>query len=279
MAIENLKKHSGQLSNTGVRVAVVFRKLPNDDANCLIVETERLPDSYHDYVIQCLNSKEASETNDFYEVLNRRTFPDGTNCLTSLHQRGFLRKEPVSNITMLPLPGQAVPLALINATIDKKVDEYIANQKKPQDKPAEPTTAQPAPASDPLAVAKGLIAMAEMLEQDAEAKREEAYAMAPELKPGRGRPTLPEDIKAEKIEERKTKRRERDQRKAAESKVEKKEAELDAKVVAKLKRDAIRLQEPVIEKKEPVIEKKEPVKEISAPAKAKKSAAKVTKTP
>jgi len=91
MAIENLKKHSGQLANTGVRVAVVFRKLPNDEQNCLIVETERLPDSYHDYVIQCLNSKEAMETNDFYEVLNRRTFPDGTNCLTSLHQRGFLR--------------------------------------------------------------------------------------------------------------------------------------------------------------------------------------------
>ena len=118
MPIENLKKHSGQLANTGVRVAVIFRKLPNDETNCLIVETERLPDGYHDYVIQCLNSKEASETNDFYEVLHRRTFHDGLNCLTALHQKGFLRKEPVSNITMLPLPNQPVPLALINATID-----------------------------------------------------------------------------------------------------------------------------------------------------------------
>src|SRR5271166_1362075 len=114
MAIENLKKHQGQLSNTGVRVAVVFRKIPTDPEYCLIVETERLPDSYHDYVIQTLNSKEASETNDFYEVLNRRTFPDGTNCLTSLHSRQFLRKEPISNVDMLPLPGQKVPLALIN---------------------------------------------------------------------------------------------------------------------------------------------------------------------
>src|ERR1017187_6974528 len=120
MAIENLRKHVGQLANTGVRVAVVFRKLPNDETNCLIVETERLPDSYHDYIQQTLNGKEAAETNDFYEILNRRTFPDGLNCLTALHQRGFLRKEPVTNITMLPLPGQAVPLALINATIDKK---------------------------------------------------------------------------------------------------------------------------------------------------------------
>ena len=45
MAIEGLKKHSGLLKNTGVRVAVVFRKLPNDDKTCLIVETERLPDA------------------------------------------------------------------------------------------------------------------------------------------------------------------------------------------------------------------------------------------
>lgn len=240
MAIEGLKKHSGQLSNTGVRVAVVFRKLPNDENNCLIVETERLPDSYHDYVIQCLNSREASETNEFYEVLNRRTFPDGLNCLTALHQRGFLRKEPVTNITMYPLPGQAVPLALINATIDKKVDEYMAKQKTVE-------TAKPNPAElaakimqDPVAIAKGLIMQAELLEADAAAKREEAYALDPDSRPGRGRPALPDDIKAEKLEERKDKRRERDRLRAAEAKVDKADAALDAKVAAKLKRDAAR---------------------------------------
>jgi len=237
MAIEGLKKHSGQLSNTGVRVAVVFRKLPNDENNCLIVETERLPDSYHDYVIQCLNSREASETNEFYEVLNRRTFPDGLNCLTALHQRGFLRKEPVTNITMYPLPGQAVPLALINATIDKKVDEYMAKQKAPV-----PTVdATLAALKDPTAVAKGLILQAELLEADAAAKREEAYALDPESRPGRGRPTLSDDIKAEKLEERKEKRRERDRLRAAEAKVDKADAIIDAKVAAKLKRDAARV--------------------------------------
>lgn len=249
MAIENLKKHSGQLANTGVRVAVVFRKLPNDETNCLIVETERLPDSYHDYVIQCLNSKEAAETNDFYEVLNRRTFPDGSNCLTSLHQRGFLRKEPVTNIVMLPLPGQAVPLALINATIDKKVEQYVAQQNATKTA-LENAEVSPVPAisvttDDPVAVAKGLILQAEMLEQDALAKREEAYALAPDLRPGRGRPSLPEDLKNEKLEERKIKRRERDQKKAAESKIAAKTAALDSKVAAKIGRDQARLEESV----------------------------------
>lgn len=248
--IEGLKKHAGQLSNTGVRVAIVFRKLPNDETNCLLVETERLPDSYHDYVIQCLNSKEAMETNDFYEVLNRRTFPDGLNCLTALHQRGFLRKEPVSNVTMIPLPGQAVPLALINATIDKKVDEYKSKQNAPVDAPVDTRTPEEKAAvaeslaarmQDTSVIAKNLLIQAELLEQDALAKREEAYALAPELKPGRGRPATPEELKEQKLEERKAKRRERDQRKAAESRVEKKESAIDAKVAAKLLRDAERL--------------------------------------
>lgn len=253
MGIEGLKKHSGQLTNTGVRVAVVFRKLPNDESNCLIVETERLPDSYHDTVIQCLNSKESVETNDFYEVLNRRTFPDGTNCLTSLHQRGFLRKEPVSNVTMFPLPNQAVPLALINATIDGKVEEYKANDGKvppkvedtrtPEEKQKAAEEMAARMQGDPVALAKGLIAQAEALEQEAANKREEAYAMAPDLKPGRGRPATPEEEKALKLEERKQKRRERDQRKAAEAKASKAEADISAKVEAKIKRDEARINE------------------------------------
>jgi len=245
MAIENLHKHVGQLMNTGVRVAVVFRKLPNDESNCLIVETERLPDSYHDYIQQMLNGKESVETNDFYEVLNRRTFPDGLNCLTALHQRGFLRKEPVSNITMLPLPGQSVPLALINATIDKKVDEYMAKQAALQNNAIEKQIAenpmlQPL-GQDALSIAKGLILQAEFLEKDATAKREEAYALDPDSRPGRGRPALQEDAKAAALEDRKIKRRERDRAKAAEARVDKKESALDAKVAAKIKRDATRI--------------------------------------
>lgn len=242
--IENIKKHQGQLSNTGVRVAVVFRKLPTDDKTCLVVETERLPDSYHDYMIQALNSKEAKETNDFYEVLNRRTFPDGTNCLTSLHQRGYLRREPVTNITMMPLPGHAVPLGLINATIDKKVDEYTnaQNSATVAQTVADATAAvvSAAQLADPVAIAKGLLVQADLLEQEAAAKREEAYILSPESRPGRGRPTLPEDIKAEKLEERKAKRRERDQRNAAEAKVEKVTTALEKKVEAKIARDALR---------------------------------------
>ena len=143
----------------------------------------------------------------------------------------------------MPLPGQAVPLELINATIDKTVDQYMARQKTQSaadDVANTVAAAKEAMANDPVAVAKGLILQAELLEKDAAAKREEAYALDPESRPGRGRPTLPEDIKAQKLEEQKAKRRERDQRKAAEAKIEKKTAALNDKVNAKIVRDAAR---------------------------------------
>lgn len=243
--IEGLKKHAGTLNNTGVRVCVVFRKLPTDDTHCLIVQTERLPDSYHDYVVQTLNSREALETNDFYEVLNRRTFPDGTNCLTSLHQKGFLKKEPVSNVTMFPLPGQPVPLELINATIDKKVEAYMAKQKTAPvgDSVTETVHAARSAGADPASIAKGLIFQAEVLEADALARREEAYQMAPELKPGKGRPSDPEDIKTQKAEERKAQRRDKDREKAAKARIAKIENALESKVAAKIARDKIRAEQ------------------------------------
>lgn len=253
MPLENLKKHQGTVNNTGARVAIVFRKIPNDDSSCLVVETDRLPESYHDGVIQALNSKESMETNDFYEVLNRRTFHDGTNCLTSLHQRGFLRKESIDNVTMLPLPGQPVPLALINATIDKTLDQYTAKEAAKKEAPKEDTRTLEeknaaaeliaAKMQDPALQAQTLISRAIQLEAQAEELRNEAYAMAPELKPGKGRPALPEDLKARKLEERKEKRRERDRAKAAAIKQEKKDLDLKSRIDSKILRDAARIDE------------------------------------
>ena len=148
---------------------------------------------------------------------------------------------------MLPLPGHAVPLALINATIDKKVDEYKANTSKSAQTDIADVVAAAMPKADPVALAKGLILQAELLEADAAAKREEAYTLDPESRPSRGRPALPVDIKAQKLEEQKEKRRERERAKAASAKIEKVESALDARVAAKIKRDASRTT-PVVTK-------------------------------
>lgn len=250
MDLSRMKKHIGQLKNTGVRCVVVYRTVPDDPSSCLIVETDRLPDMYHDNVMECVNSPEAQKTNNFYDILNRRTFADGQNALQALHYKGFLRKAQVAQVTLLPFPGHELPLAMLNAQLDGTMDQYAAEAKVAEEAKVD-AARKSNPMSDPndpAAIAQGLLLQAELLDAEAEVKRNEAYAIAPELKPStkaapktRGRPKLSPEEKAIKDEERKVKRRERDRERAAEKREAKKIADQQAKIDAKILRDAERL--------------------------------------
>ena len=52
-----MKKHLGIVKNTGVRVAVVFREMPDDAENCLVAEIDRMPDKYHDAMYEIIMQK------------------------------------------------------------------------------------------------------------------------------------------------------------------------------------------------------------------------------
>lgn len=171
-----IKRHIGVLNNTGSRIVVVFRKIPDDEKHCLVVESDRLPDRYHDSLHDIVNSVEAQSTVELSEVLNRRVFPDGQNALQALHYGHFLRKAEVKMVTLYPKPGRALPLELLNAEVDGKVPEYIQAQEQ------EKKEAETVP-TDNSAIAKGLILQAELLEEDARQKREEAYELMPSLRP------------------------------------------------------------------------------------------------
>ena len=230
------------MTPTGTRCAVVFRKVPDDDTSCLVIETDRLPDAYRDKIQEILNSKEAKDTNDLYEVLNRKTFFDGTNALQALHYKGMLKKVPVDSVTLVPFPGSTLPLALANAQIDNKVEEY--NAKAETTKTPEPKTTNVDPLSDTKQIAAGLIVQAELLEQEAKNKRKEAYELDPSLriipedeKRKKGRPPLDitEEERQLKAEQAKQKRRERDRANRAKKKAEREQAK---KVEARAQRDA-----------------------------------------
>ena len=231
MAIEGMKRHYGYLDNTGTRIIVIFRALPAEPDNALVVSLDSLPDSWRDEVLNACNSQAGQNTVDFYTALQNRNFSDGSNALTGLHQRGYLKKVPVSNVTMTPLTGQKVPLKMINASIDKTMDKYVADEA-----PASPVEA--AVAIDPKVLAEGLLLEAKLLEAQVEAKRTEAYSLCPELKPGRGRPQLDEDAKARVAAERKEKRKIRDQEILAQSKLDKKAQAAKDRLDKKILRDA-----------------------------------------
>jgi len=195
-------KHVGKVGEKPV--VVVFREVPNEPDNALIVETGTLEPDQHDALMNVIQSPEAQESNNVSEVLHRRTFPDGSNMLTSLHYSKKITKVPVNLVSLTPTPSQAVALEEVNAEIRKieaGSNPPLNTEVDPATLETDPTLAaeQSAPVSsdDPLEVAKGILQQAMLMEEDVKAmqrdidlKKAEAYNMAPELQPkkGPGRP-------------------------------------------------------------------------------------------
>ena len=127
-----LTRHVGRLTNSGVRCAVVFRTLPDEPENCLIVETDALSDMLQDDLMKVIEGRVAQEEIDLYKALERSRLSGGVNALSYLHQAGHIKKVPVANVEMMPLPNRPVPLVDINAQIDGNapVEEVVTASKK-----------------------------------------------------------------------------------------------------------------------------------------------------
>ena len=110
-------KHVGRIATTGKKCVVVFRTLPGDAFNCLIVLTESLPASYHDALINLVDSSGAQGNPELSELLARALFPDGSTMLPSLHSKGFLVKVPTDKIEMTPNSSININLAELNQII------------------------------------------------------------------------------------------------------------------------------------------------------------------
>ena len=174
-------KHTGRVDSTNRRVVVVFPSIPEDQDNCLVVDINSLEQRYHDGLMQAVESPEAQASNKLFEVLGRKLFWDGKNILTTLHEKGFLRRVPVDTITLLPSPTETLPLKEFNA-YQKMVEETKEEPAIPQT-PDSSTKAgeiqQPADENDQDGIARNLLIQAEMLEADALRKRHEAESVAP----------------------------------------------------------------------------------------------------
>lgn len=110
-------KHIGRIKSTGRKCLVVFRTLPGDAFNCLIILTENIPPNYHDSLINLVESNAAQSSFEFAEVLARSIFPDGTTMLPSLHVQGLLKKFPTDQIEMVPNFQTSILLADLNQLI------------------------------------------------------------------------------------------------------------------------------------------------------------------
>lgn len=182
MPTNNLK-HIGQIINTQRRCVVVFREIPDDIENCLVVDSDALPDWMHDDVMQAVESPAAQASANFYEYATRNIMSDGTTMLNRLHNNGLLRKQPTKNISMVPNRETSINLAELNKIIRQENGDAPAVTETTE------TTEQPAQAEqsndvmDDSAVAQTMLDQANLFEQEAKALREKAYEMSPELAP------------------------------------------------------------------------------------------------
>ena len=204
-------KHVGQIANTGLKCIVVFREIYDDNGNvqepnnCLVVETERLPDMEHDDMVRVVESSTAQESEEFYTVAHRSIFADGINMLVKLNHHGYLKKYATDQILMTPNSYTSVPLSEINEIIRKQktgMSPQDIQNSMVDDTDGAPRTSTSLSqtqtndqsvntneqAIDDTTLAQTMLTQAETYEIEVLRLREEAYAMAPDLKPKRGRP-------------------------------------------------------------------------------------------
>jgi len=181
---------------------VLFREVPGEPENALIVMSGELGTTQHDELIKEVDSLEAQNNNNLADVLNGRNFSDGRIMLRALHEDQMITKAPVSEIVMLPTTKDRVPLAELNSAIADI--EKGKDADKPQladtseidaiNEVKRPNALSEREQEEQTDIAVGLLRQADLIESDIEHvqqqmmtdannKRAEAYARAPHLKP------------------------------------------------------------------------------------------------
>lgn len=110
-------KHVGKHNQR--RVAIVYRKVPDEGHMALIVYTDSLPMMVHDEMMKTLESEVGQQAKELADALFRTTMADGTNCLTTIHKGGWMKKVPCNQVIVTPTIKSTVRLDELNDIMDK----------------------------------------------------------------------------------------------------------------------------------------------------------------
>lgn len=181
---------------------VVYRQVPpNEPNNCLVVYIDSLEQDMQDEFMNVVHGIEAQNDPELFNVLFRRSFPDGRNMLYALNEDKKITKLGTNQVMLIPQPGTSVSLEAVNIEIDKIKGGLIPLKTQVNPDIYGDTTRFSPDAlktdEDRENAAKTLLYQAEGMKQDGEqlleearVKREEAYKLSPDLRPAKkiGRP-------------------------------------------------------------------------------------------
>lgn len=110
-------KHIGRMKNTGAKVLVVFRTLPGESNQALVLPVANLQDQYHDAIMALVETPQAQDAFEFGEIMHIRPFPDGRPMLRAMQADGRLTKVATDLVIMTPTTTNSIPLADLNVLI------------------------------------------------------------------------------------------------------------------------------------------------------------------
>jgi|TARA_B110001454_G_scaffold119976_1_gene111959 hypothetical protein len=198
-------RHVGKIKSTSQRCLVVFRQVPDEPDNCLIIATDQLPDRYHADIINGVESVSAQNELEFATYAARTPLSSGENMLSWLHGQGRLQKMSTDDITMLPAPNQVISLTELNehlANIKKENEpNKTVNPVPPVTVPEQEDTSSTGSALGDRQLGKNLLNQALTYEKEVNRLREQAYKVAPNLKPKKDKPKSARKSPAKKAKE------------------------------------------------------------------------------
>ena len=130
-------KHIGILKDDGAKVAIIFRTVPEEPENCLVIGPKFLSDVYHNAFMRALESAEGQASFELGTYLARQKFPDGIDMLALLHNDGYIKKMSTANVIVTYGPGEEGKIGLdkLNQMIADDMGISLTELSVKEDKP------------------------------------------------------------------------------------------------------------------------------------------------
>lgn len=130
-------KHIGILKDDGAKVAIIFRTVPEEPENCLVIGPKFLSDVYHNAFMRALESAEGQASFELGTYLARQKFPDGIDMLALLHNDNYIKKIPTANVIVTYGPGEEGKISLdkLNQMIADDMGISLTQLSVKEDKP------------------------------------------------------------------------------------------------------------------------------------------------
>ena len=135
-------KHIGELADESkAKVVIMYRTVPGEPNNCLVVGTKFLPDMYHNGLMSAVESEGGQQSDELADFLSRQTFADGTNMLAMLHNDNYIKKFKTNEIMGTYGTGAdgRILLNKLNEMVAKEKGVKVSELAVDPDAPATPT--------------------------------------------------------------------------------------------------------------------------------------------